>query len=66
LWSEGKTGFNITSQKLNAALGNPTSKLTYQGMQGNSAELFLRDEWRQHLRQGFRRQRASASACSAT
>jgi outer membrane protein Pom len=41
-WSEGKTGFSINSSKLNPALGNPTSKLSYENMQGNSAELFFR------------------------
>jgi hypothetical protein len=41
-WSEGKTGFNFTSQKLDPILGNPTSKLTYDNMQGNTAELFFR------------------------
>jgi len=41
-WSEGKTGFNFTSQKFDPLLGNPTSKLTYDGMHGNSAEFFFR------------------------
>ncbi len=41
-WSEGKTGFNFTSSKVDPTLGNPTSKLTYDGMHGNSAELFFR------------------------
>jgi outer membrane protein Pom len=41
-WSEGKTGFSINSSKINPAFGNPTSKLSYEGMQGNSAELFFR------------------------
>ena len=37
-WSEGKTGFDINSSKKNPLLGNPTSTLTYDGMEGNSAE----------------------------
>lgn len=37
-WSEGKTGFNIT----NPLYGDPTSKLTYDNMQGNTAELYFR------------------------
>ncbi|HZP09389.1 hypothetical protein [Methyloceanibacter sp.] len=41
-WSEGKTSFSITSQMLNPTLGDPTSKLTYDNMQGNTAELFFR------------------------
>jgi hypothetical protein len=41
-WSEGKTGFSINSSKINPTLGNPTSRLSYENMQGNSAELFFR------------------------
>jgi hypothetical protein len=41
-WSDGKTGFNFTSSKVNPTLGNPTSKLTYDGMNGNSAEFVWR------------------------
>jgi Protochlamydia outer membrane protein len=40
--SEGKTRFDFTSSKIDPLLGNPTSKLTYDGMHGNSAELFFR------------------------
>jgi hypothetical protein len=41
-WSDGKTSFNFTSSKINPLLGNPTSKLTYDGTNGNSAEFVWR------------------------
>ena len=41
-WSDGKTSFNFTSSKIDPLLGNPTSKLTYDGTNGNSAEFVWR------------------------
>jgi hypothetical protein len=39
-WSEGKTRFDINSHRRNPILGNPTSTLTYDGMDGNAGEFF--------------------------
>jgi hypothetical protein len=38
--SVGKTGFSINSSKANPALGNPTSALTYDHIDGYSGEFF--------------------------
>jgi hypothetical protein len=37
-WSEGKTRFDINSSRQSPLLGNPTSTLTYDGINGNSLE----------------------------
>jgi len=42
--SEGKTTFNFSSNAVNSALGSPTSKLSYDGMNGNSGELVWRGQ----------------------
>jgi Protochlamydia outer membrane protein len=43
MWvSEGKTSFNINSHKADPMLGNPTSTLTYDGMDGVSGEFTFR------------------------
>jgi hypothetical protein len=38
--SVGKTSFSINSSKQDPELGNPTSTLTYDGMNGYSGEIF--------------------------
>lgn len=38
--SEGKTRFDINSSKVDPTLGNPTSVLTYDDMDGYSGEVF--------------------------
>lgn len=37
-WSEGNTSFDINSSQQNLALGNPTSSLTYDGIDANALE----------------------------
>lgn len=37
-WSEGKIQSSINSSKIDPSLGNPTSTLTYDNVQGNAAE----------------------------
>jgi hypothetical protein len=41
-WSEGKTKSSIDSSKIDPSLGNPTSTLTYDNVQGNAAEFVFR------------------------
>jgi hypothetical protein len=37
-WSEGSTKFNINSHRRDPSLGNPTSILDYEGVEGNTGE----------------------------
>ena len=39
-WSEGQTRFDINSSRIQPILGNPTSTLDYDGMNGNAGEFF--------------------------
>jgi hypothetical protein len=39
-WSEGSTRFDINSSKINPIVGNPTSTLTYDDINGNAGEFF--------------------------
>jgi hypothetical protein len=41
-WSEGKTKFSIDSSKFDPTLGSPTSTLTYDNVQANTAEFVFR------------------------
>ena len=41
-WSEGKTKFSINSSKFDPTLGSPTSTLTYDNVQANTAEFVFR------------------------
>jgi hypothetical protein len=41
-WSEGKTKFSINASRLDPALNIPTSTLTYDDVQGNTAEFVFR------------------------